>query len=702
MQLTTRAEKIIRILIRSPHGKPMAAAAISESLDISRRSVQRELPTVEKWLNEQGFTLIRKPGSGLYLDEPAERLEELMSLLNQYSPTDLGEDRTQRQKILRRELLAAEEPLKTFYFTELLGISEKTLSTDLDQIEKWLQKYHLTLVRRQGLGIFVDGSETNKRQAISSIICDQMGQQQLISLLRNDSIADTSPRIQFMEELDSDIKEHVERVLSDCEKQLGLQFSDSSYVSLFVHISLAIQRLKAGETIQIEPEELRKLKILPEYAVGEHVVSHLRKELNIRIPSDEAAYIAMHLTGARIWPGSRKSNTQAAAINVRQTALAIMDIVGQEMNIDFRSDESLMEDLCTHIQPTIGRLSAGIPIENPELQNLISNYADIYHACEKGMQVLKELLELSEIPASEVGFVAMHFGAALERRQNQLMNIAVVIVCPTGIGTSRLLAARLKREYPQLEIREVMSAFALDADYLKQTGIDLVISTVKLRLDFPHLCVNPMMTIQDKMLLGTAIDSLIQQKKEIPIPKLPAASNAALTRDTVNTIKALGEEIYALLGNLRIHQAPIIHNRRELIEESGKIFADSEEAVNGIRELFFKRDNLADTYIKPFYALLLHGVSPYVQSPCLGYVRLSPPFYENGKKMWGAILMLIPEGSNQKICAKIVSEISGLLLEMPNLLTFMRSGQTDELQALLEQHLLRFYKREVQNILDLK
>lgn len=109
--LSSRADKIIRILARFPRSQPVTAAAISEELGLSRRSVLRELPAAEQWLTGHGFYLIRKTGSGLMLDEPPEPRSALLKFLGQEGSNIACENRSQRQKLLRRELLAAGEPI---------------------------------------------------------------------------------------------------------------------------------------------------------------------------------------------------------------------------------------------------------------------------------------------------------------------------------------------------------------------------------------------------------------------------------------------------------------------------------------------------------------------------------------------------------------------------------------------------------------
>ena len=698
MQLSSRGDQIIRILVRFPRTQPVTAAVVSDELGISRRSVQRELTDVEKWLRIHGFHLVRKPGSGILLDESAERRQDLLMLLDQQSSSLTNQDRYARQKFLIRELLATEEPIKAYYFTKKLKISNGTLSTDLDHVAHWLSKYDLKLIRRPGLGIFIEGPKAGRQLAISSIVCEYLTEKQLLGILRNGGQADLPIRSHFIEGVDADVMEQAEIALEQCEEQLGLRFSDSGFMGLFVHLALALQRLRTGEAITLDPEKLQKLAILPEYVVAERIASYLSNALQLQIPSDEIGFITMHLSSARIWPGAPKEFDSARAINIRQTVLAIIDVVSQHLNVEFREDDVLVDDLCNHIQPTIGRLRAGIPVDNPQLDYLRTEYPHIYEASEQGAQVLCELLSLKKVPPSEIGFLAMHFGASIERRRTQMHRISVIIVCPTGIGTSRLLSAGLQREYPNLDIQGTFSAFQLDPAKLRRDGVDLVISTVDLSLDYPVLRVSPVLSLQDKMLLGTAIDSVIQQKKDTPTQKDIATQ--PLTKNDVDFIGALGNEIYALLDGISLRRASLVFQRDDLIDEASKLFTDIPSIQEALAEVFHNRNRIGDTYIEPFQALLLHGKTPWIKHPCFGYVQLEPPMYEVGRPLLGAIVMLIPDNSSSEICAQIMSEVSGLLLEDPLLLKVLRTGNKERLRELLETLLLQFYKRTLHHRLS--
>ena len=59
---------------------------------------------------------------------------------------------------------------------------------------------------------------------------------------------------------------------------------------------------------------------------------------------------------------------------------------------------------------------------------------------------------------------------AIERIEKEIKRLSVIIVCPTGIGSSRLLTESLKKDYPELDIRGITSAFELDNVRLQSEG----------------------------------------------------------------------------------------------------------------------------------------------------------------------------------------------------------------------------------------
>ena len=166
--LSKRQKSIIRTLVQMK-GRPVTVAAISEKLAVSNRTVLRELPSVEKWLDENDFHFIKKRGTGLAIVEDLETyglLEELLYIENEavlYSKDE------RRGRILGT-LFFAVSPAKAYSFTSKYDISEGTLYSDLDVLDKWLEDYNIKINRRPGLGIFMTGDEASRRQAIVNAV----------------------------------------------------------------------------------------------------------------------------------------------------------------------------------------------------------------------------------------------------------------------------------------------------------------------------------------------------------------------------------------------------------------------------------------------------------------------------------------------------------------------------------------------------
>ena len=624
MLLTKRSGDIIRVLIRFPQDKPITTAIISDELHISSRSIQRELPTVEKWLTAKGFRFVRKRSVGLFLDEPDDRRRELLTLLDA-TGTDIpsADDRHNRQRQLLHALLFAREPVKSLTFMDQFGISEGTLTSDLNQIEKWFDKYHLRLVRRQGLGIFLTGSETARRQAVTSHLKDQK------------AIPEA--------EISESITDSVAQIVSDGARTLHLNLSDNGYLRLNIYLSYSVCRIRQGEYITSEEAAFEDLTMEPEFAVAEYLMQKLRQTFRLPIIESETRYLAIFLTGIRIWSAEQRDLTSKRDFDVHQITLALIQNVSDILDIDFGNDPQLARELGMHIQPAIGRIRAGIPIENPLLEEIQNRYDEVYQACTAGCIALSTSYGLPSFPPSEVGFISIYFSMALDRRAKLARRILVIIVCPTGIGSSRLLAENLHKAYPDLDIHGTTSAFHIEPEELAQNDIDLIISTVRLDTTYRYIYVSPLLNRQDRMLLDSKFQLILSQKSDRRPHAEKKVPETSFTRKDIHFVSRTGAEIEYLLDHIRIGRAPVLQERHEILAYAASLFSDTPEMESHFYEILKKRDQIADTYMKPFHALLLHGKSPDIMHPCFGYVHLEPPIYENARIILGAIVTFIPE-----------------------------------------------------------
>lgn len=255
--LTRRQRDIVKILAKTA-GNPVPVGAISEKLDVSSRTILRELPAIEQWLSENDFTFIKKPGVGVSIEEDKAAIELLLELLG-ISDTQTGYSQKERRRQILGELLFVREPIKSYVFLSRFHISEGTLAKDLDALEEWLLTYQVKILRRPGVGIFLEGTETAYRQAIANAALEFMDDGEILSLLRGSEQKNPSVRSSLMTNrlfsfMDTQIVAFVEEILADTEKELHIQYTDSGYMALVVHLSLSIKRLRSGEKIEMDQE----------------------------------------------------------------------------------------------------------------------------------------------------------------------------------------------------------------------------------------------------------------------------------------------------------------------------------------------------------------------------------------------------------------------------------------------------------------
>lgn len=699
-KLMSRQKQIIQILTKSTNKNPITISTIAEILNVSSRTVLREMPKIEEWLDENGFNFIKKPGVGLIIDESLENQQLILELL-EVENVQKEYSKEERKRIILSELLIAKEPLKLFYFTNQLKVSEGTLSNDLDGIEDWLNAFDIKLIRRQGVGIYLEGNEKNYRKVLSDILYRTLEEKELIKLLKKSLNSPSSENsIEFSIEnrmlnfIDRTIIKGIEKIVSELEEKFNFKLIDSDYIGLVVHISLAVQRIKNGEKISMDKSSLSELEILPEFAVATEITEKLEKVFTIEIPKDEIGYITMHLKGARLRLNKVENDIDLDNLDIKQISNYIITEVENDFNIEIINKQKLSKDIYNHLVPAISRMSMKLNIRNPLLENIKEQYSEIYHSCENACEILKKITKIDKIPESEVAYIAMHIAAAIEENlKNE--NLSVVIACPTGVGTSKLLGVNIKKEFPNLDIKNSISVINIDTKKLKDDGIDFIISTVDLDVDYRYICLNPMFLQKDKIKLKEFIHRYSKQR----ITKKIIKKELKCDKDKIKNITNLGTEIISILEEVRVREINNVKTVNDLIGIASSVFAENVNHAKEIKKLLLEREEKSSTYLNGFNMMLLHCKDKKITSCKFGVIRLNEKLIEDGKEINFAIISLIPE-KNTQTQINIMSHINGEIIERESLRNSIMKISEEELTSIIEKILGDLYRKELKSVME--
>lgn len=706
-RITSRQKNIIQIIAENYSDKPITISQIASRLNLSTRTVLRDMSSIEQWLDQNDFKFIKKPGKGLILDESLENKKYIIELLyeekivREYSKRD-------RKNLILSKLLTAKEPLKSYYFIKLLKISEGTLNNDFETVSDWLKNFNIKLIRKQGLGCYLKGDEKDFRKAYINLIYESYEGEEIIGMVKNigknivpNSTIEFSSEDRLLNLIDKSIINKVEKTLTKEIKELNLNLSDSSYIGLVVHISLAIQRIKNGEKIVMDAEILNELMMIEQFKFAKKIAKAISLEFNLDIPLDEIGYITMHIKGAKLRLSNRNKNFELEDAEIMSITKKLIKLAEQEFNIYLEDDKRLLNDLMNHLGPSLCRMKMDMEIRNPILEQIKDEYNDIFKGIEKITVFIKDKMDIKYIPESEIAYIAMHFASAIERNLLIETNINVVISCPTGIGTSRFLQTKLENKYPNLTVLETISSLKIDKSYLKKKNVDLIISTVELSTDIDYISISPFLNYDDEKIIKKQILKIAREKatKLNQLEKTVVSEEISdESQENMFNLMILGKESIEYLQDIKYIEDNKSSNLEELILLCSDIFADSENDKNKIVSDLRKRINISSPYVEEIDMMLLHCSTEVIKNIKSAIVRLESEIeLEDNNKCKYAFVMLIPKEAKD-YHREILGSISKNLIEDMHFVNHVKFSKKEVVSEKINNIIFDFYKNKIKSL----
>lgn len=704
-KITSRQKKIILMIVEnSKKNVPITISEIAGELELSSRTVLRDMSGIEKWFDENDFNFVKKPGVGLILEENVENQNFIVELLEE-EKIEKEYSKEERNLIILSKLLVSNEPVKSYYFAKILKISEGVLNNDFALASKWLERFGIELVRKPGLGVYLKGQEKSFREAYVNLIYDSFNEKEILDMVRNISEnIQTDKTIEILSEnrllnlMDRCIIRKVESTLTKKLSDLDVNLADSAYIGLVVHISLALQRIKNGENITMDKEFLKELSMTEEFKLAQEIVKGIEVDFSMDIPLDEVGYITMHIRGAKQRSSSNHKALNLDDIEVMDITNKIIDLAEDEFKIGLKNDERLFKDLANHLGPSINRLNMGLEIRNPLLDEIKSKYSYAYDGVEKISRIIKDKLNINSIPESEIGYIAMHFASAIEKNLMMYTNINIVVACPTGIGTSRFLSTKIENKFPNLNILETISAINIDEDYLKEKEVDLIVSTVELNTNLDYICVGPFMSLDDEQIIKEKIKS-IAQNKLINLSVETDAKSKNKVHEQITESMNIGKDILQFLEEIQFEQFKS-KDLSELIMDSSKIFAKSSEDIISIKESLEERLKISIPYIEESKILLLHCMSERIDIMKLAIIKLDNGIMlDSNEEIDNVVFMLLPKNS-PSYQRQIMSEISGSLIDNIIFTKKINKFSIEEMSLEIKDIVFNFYTNKLKTFID--
>lgn len=674
MMLSARLIQILFLLLNSD--RPIPAISLAENMQISKRTVFRELENVDNYLKEYDIKLDTKSKKGISIIGSESNKNRILNELNNLEHSD-PKNKEERYNRLILELLKQEEPQKIYYYSSLLKVSEATINNDLDSVEEWFSKNNVNLIRKSGLGIYLDYKEEGYRKACMRYI--------------HQNTEDPLSRLSDLVEADI-VRKVIDSIKQIRDNRLS-GVAESSYTELIAYLSIMTKRILAGKKNSREKNINLELQNFKDYEFVIELVSLLSEQFSTEYTTTEIIDLYIYIRSAKLQHVNENEDIFDTDPDVRYIVYDMIQEYDSTLAYQIKQDKDFIRGLIAHIKPTIIRLQHEIEIQNPFQNEIKRLYPQIYEKAERTAKVIEHKFNL-KVPEQELGLLAIHFGGAEIRLQNNYKfsrKVNVGVICSSGIGISALLSSEISRIFRD-EVRvKTLSFNDLSSDKIQE--FEVLVSTFDLKdTKCNYIKINPMLTEEDISLISNEIENAAL------IGILGNSDEKMNTLTNIDEIGLIAKEISSIVKSFDLYTLNSAIKIDEAMKFVSETIGENEENKNYIYKDLIKREELSTQVIPEFEFVLLHSKTKGVDAS--KFILIKPTlthfedeYFSNSKVI---VAMLIPEDDPRGVLA--ISSISSALFDDELLLNDIKSGNKQAIKSYIEKILREYLLEQVKSL----
>ncbi|WP_283657517.1 transcription antiterminator [Paenibacillus sp. RC343] len=531
-----RLKKLYQLVSGNDQGWSWTTKALSERLEVTERTIRDDLKKLGGILNEYGARLESKRGSGYTIMVVDPERYRFFAEEGQEETEVSGRLPGAPEERIRYELfklLNTGEYVKMEDLADELYISRATMNNDFKIIRRILDDYALTLRTKPGYGVKVVGEEKSIRYCLAEYadVRDEEGQRSGMPLEQQ----------QLFQGLDLP---RIRAIILNHLRPNGIKIADLALKDLITHLAVMVLRVKEGHGLERFEKVAGGQR---DIELATTILSEMEEAFGITCPLGELDYVLLHIVSKKM------AETEWERLQSDRLFLAVREMltfVYERFTYDLRDDERLSRDLFVHLKPMLTRLEHGMNMRNPLLGHIRKYYPLAYEITVGAVKELQKAFPY-DINDNEIGYLALHIGAALERKYNipHRRRKTVLLVCGSGYGTARILESRLRSLFAELDVSRVVSL--REYEEMLTVDEDLIVSTIHLqqRKDKPSAVISPIPSERDMETI-TRMVRASDEEQEISLLRY-FDRNLFMTRSDRPNKDALIEEMSGILRQKR-------------------------------------------------------------------------------------------------------------------------------------------------------
>lgn len=650
MYFSIREKKILSLLLDYPNG--ITSEELQDILQVSKRTVYREISSIEKTIKSQDIQIIKPRGAGYRIVGETVNLENLRQQLEEKQAEQFT-DNVQRQSAIVCSLLLLDEVETVEGLAIDFKVSPATITSDLAVIEKSLIDYRLELQRLKGRGIQIVGREKQRRQLLGNLIYNGVSEFDFFQFIDSLDEPEMTTDNFFLKLLSQSSLLLARRIFEQISQQAFEQVTDNQLQRVLILLALSIDRMKQDRFVEVEQENKAKPESMQ---IASQIMIKVATTLKKAIPPQEVRFFAFQLEGVN-YKKPQNIFIDSFDVELSYKIKELIRLVSEATELDFRKDEQLFTDLSAHISAALKRnLTVLQSANNPLLQKIREKYQTLAAAIVKNLAVV---FPDHHFTADELGYVVIHFATSLERHPGGRA-LSALVLCSSGIGTARILESRIHKYLTEIE--QVQVAKISEMNQLDYKSYDLILATVFLPgFQLPYKVISPLL-LEDEITEIKEYIKTLHPDKTIETTVEPLQEPSEAFGEIYETMRVANN----LLQNFDVKaiqaQETIEQTLAEIIEPlQGTIVSDAQL----VTEKVIKRYLVAPIGVPKTNFALFHCADKHVKEPLFTIYDLDQKFLIQGMdkksiELTRVLLLLAPDPmpeSQQSLLGKISSSV---------------------------------------------
>lgn len=652
-------------------------------LEVSKRTTYRELSKIEDSLGSINLSL-DKEGKFYKVRGNEEDILRLQKEIQDSIKLEWLDPEKRAVAILASIALNPEGKISYKQLVDNFQVSLTTIQQDVQRLNDTISKYHIQIEQKADNSLSLSGNEVYVRLYLSQILTKEINEFDFFNLIQDKETKKIETESKYILSLISpELFKMIYYAIEGNQTEIIEKLSDENLMNFMLNISVSLIRLRnnypLANTQLTDPNQL-----FPFMQQLLSIVKTFEPIYKTHLNTNELSFFAMQLRGMNLTT-SHSIFLKSYDLELGYSVKYLIRLISQEFNYNFNADDTLYQDLISHIGAALKRLDLNLPeMENTVINQLKKTYSVLYKVVE---EKLIEVFSPAIFSEQEIGYVVIHFASSFEK-QGYVKDIRVLVICASGIGTSKILKARLERAIP--EINGIQVVRAIDLQDINLSQYDIVFSTIVLTgFDYDYYLINPILDQQEIKMIKTRIDQLNDKDYLVPPPAVEIPSPSASYAEVRNFME--------MSVNI-IEQFEVITLEQEFTNFNEYLdWLLSDNIV--LKEKLINRLEQAPLVIPNTGIMLLHTTDINAREVVLKLYDLKYALASMGMDheitQVNRVILMIGQADMDELMVEFLGDISSSIIESADTTKIYRQGHYKQIKNLLEKVSLNFLRKMI-------